>query len=68
MYIISGSNTLPKCKPSGFETNTNCVYKFDLKSSELKKCADLEKGRQAFGICCIGKYIYIAGGMTGGDN
>jgi hypothetical protein len=30
----------------------------------VKRCADLNQARQAQGICSIGNFVYVAGGIT----
>lgn len=62
IYIISGNDTTPKTQNSRLQKSRTSVYKLDLSTWQVHPRKDLNQGRQAFGICSIGKHIYVAGG------
>ena len=41
---------------------TRVCLKVDSKTGEMTKKQDMPEGGSAFGISCIGKYIYVIGG------
>lgn len=43
------------------------VFKFNLKTLSVQKMKSMPKRKQAFGICCICNYIYVAGGLKNSD-
>jgi hypothetical protein len=64
VYIISGNDSLPENQTSRFQKNLDWVFKLDLTTFEIIRRAPIPEARQAFGICSIGKYIYVAGGLN----
>lgn len=63
VYIISGNDSVPKNQNSRFMKNIASVFKYNILTKRVEEKARLPTPRQAFGICHIGKYIYIAGGL-----
>lgn len=63
MLIISGTSGLPNFN-SRFDSVLKTVYKYNVKTNQLTRQANIPKARQAFNICHIGNYIYVAGGVT----
>jgi hypothetical protein len=67
LYIIGGSNDLPSLVAHSYDVPRSTL-RVNKKTQELKICSKLNQGRFAFGLCNIGNFIYVLGGLTSMDN
>ena len=63
VLIISGTCGLSNFNWR-FDSVLKTVYKYNLKTNELTRQADIPKARQDFNICHIGNFVYVVGGVS----
>jgi hypothetical protein len=61
IYLCGGVKGYKSLMAREYDETRVCL-KVDSKTGEMTKKQDMPEGGSAFGISCIGKYIYVIGG------
>lgn len=68
VYVVGGNDTTPSTQYNLQQKTLNMCLKIDISKATVEMRAPLNIARQAHGICSIGNFIYVAGGIEATDN
>ena len=63
IYLLGGDQDYPTLLTRKYQVPNSC-FRIDLKAAEIIQKADMECGRQGFGVCVIGHRIFVVGGIN----